>query len=332
MTDTTLPGVILKGVAASRPAANAVASGTIYSATDTGAITQSDGVSTWSAFATIPIAGGNPNFTTIELGHASDTTLSRVSAGVVAIEGTNIVKAGAATASGLTQATNKLLGRGTASTGAIEEITLGTNLSLSGTTINAAGGGAAAIATDTIWDAAGDMVIGTGADSAGRVAIGAASKVWQSDGSTAAWKYPPGYEMAYVEFTSVVTVTAGTVEATAVSVVSGGSVAFDGSTIVLIHFYAPNYQNPNTTDNLRFWLYDGSSSIGEIGRTTNPAAAAAAEGGPVVLERRMTPSNASHTYSIRASATNTASVSAGAGGASTYMPGFIRITKVSGGA
>ena len=48
---------------------------------------------------------------------------------------------GAITGSGLTMATAKLLGRGTAATGAVEEITLGTNLSLSGTTLNATGGG-----------------------------------------------------------------------------------------------------------------------------------------------------------------------------------------------
>lgn len=48
----TLGGVLLKGLAASRPAANAVAGGTVYSATDTGAITQSDG-SSWSTWATI---------------------------------------------------------------------------------------------------------------------------------------------------------------------------------------------------------------------------------------------------------------------------------------
>lgn len=37
--------------------------------------------------------------------------------------------------------TNKLIGRGTAGVGVMEEITLGTNLSLSGTTLNATGGG-----------------------------------------------------------------------------------------------------------------------------------------------------------------------------------------------
>ena len=41
-----------------------------------------------------------PQFTTIELGHASDTTLSRVSAGVVAIEGVNILTVAGGTLTG----------------------------------------------------------------------------------------------------------------------------------------------------------------------------------------------------------------------------------------
>jgi hypothetical protein len=58
----------------------------------------------------------------LEVGHASDTTITRVSAGVIAVEGTNLVKAGAATSSGLTMATSRVLGRTTAATGAIEEL------------------------------------------------------------------------------------------------------------------------------------------------------------------------------------------------------------------
>jgi hypothetical protein len=55
----TLGGVFLKGVAASRPAANAVAGGTVYSATDTGVISQSDG-SSWSTWATIASGLADP--------------------------------------------------------------------------------------------------------------------------------------------------------------------------------------------------------------------------------------------------------------------------------
>lgn len=54
--------------------------------------------------------------------------------------GTDFVGPGAITTSGLTQVTGKLLGRNTAATGAVEEITVGTNLSLSGTTLNATAG------------------------------------------------------------------------------------------------------------------------------------------------------------------------------------------------
>jgi hypothetical protein len=50
MTATTLVGVLLSGLASARPAASAVAAGSLYSATDTGVISQSDGVSTWSTW------------------------------------------------------------------------------------------------------------------------------------------------------------------------------------------------------------------------------------------------------------------------------------------
>jgi hypothetical protein len=58
---------------------------------------------------------------------------------------------GAITASGYTQATNKLLGRSTASTGAIEELTVGSGLSLAGGTLSATGGSGGG--ATTAWDA-----------------------------------------------------------------------------------------------------------------------------------------------------------------------------------
>jgi hypothetical protein len=59
------------------------------------------GALTWESGATARTSlglgtGNSPQFTGIELGHASDTTLTRVSAGVVAIEGTNIAMVGGA--------------------------------------------------------------------------------------------------------------------------------------------------------------------------------------------------------------------------------------------
>jgi hypothetical protein len=53
------------------------------------------------------------------------------------------VAPGAYTSSGLTMSTGKLLGRSTAATGAAEEITIGTGLSLSAGTLTATGGGGA---------------------------------------------------------------------------------------------------------------------------------------------------------------------------------------------
>lgn len=63
------------------------------------------------------------------------------------ISGGTITSAGTITTS---MATNKLVGRGSAGTGIMEEITLGTNLSLSGNTLNAAGGGYSTIQDESI--------------------------------------------------------------------------------------------------------------------------------------------------------------------------------------
>lgn len=65
-----------------------------------------------------------------------------------AVSDADVAVAGLATASGLTSTTAKLLGRATAGTGALEEITLGTNLSYTGTTLNAAAGGSATLTID----------------------------------------------------------------------------------------------------------------------------------------------------------------------------------------
>lgn len=70
-------------------------------------------------------------------------------------------------------ATNKLLGRGTAGTGSIEEITLGTNLSLSGTTLNATGGGASPLTTK------GDIYTYSTADA--RLGVGTTGQVLTAD-------------------------------------------------------------------------------------------------------------------------------------------------------
>lgn len=88
-------------------------------------------------------------------------------------------------------AASKLLGRGSASgAGDYQEITLGTGLSMSGTTLSATGG-SGSVATDTIWDAKGDLAVGTGADTASKLTVGSDGKTIVADSTQTtglAWK------------------------------------------------------------------------------------------------------------------------------------------------
>lgn len=70
-----------------------------------------------------------------------------------------------------------------------------------------AGGGGGAVATDTIWDAAGDLAVGTGADTAARLARGTAGFVLAATGSTLAYRAETHTVQIYVPDADVASTT-----------------------------------------------------------------------------------------------------------------------------
>jgi len=83
-------------------------------------------------------------------------------------------------------------------------------------------GGGGDVATDPIWDAAGDLAVGTGADTAARLGIGAAHSVVQTlDGITPSWQTAP--ELQFIKATD------GTTRITTTTAGLLGGVRLDGS-------------------------------------------------------------------------------------------------------
>ena len=140
------------------------------------------------------------------------------------------------------------------------------------------------------------------------------------------------YEVDYTQFTSPVTITA-TTEAGATTIVTATGVAFDGSTVGIVEFFTPYLQpSTNAGDSIVLCLFDdtggGAASIGKPGQETTPASSALRT--PTFVAVRLTPSNATHTFSMRAfRVTANGTVSAGAGGVGNTSPGFIRILKLT---
>lgn len=178
-------------------------------------------------------------------------------------------------------------------------------------TVTDVGGSGGDVATDAIWTTAGKAAIATG--------TGTATEQW-----------PPGHEFDYAELTTGTTNITASSEATADTILTGNAVTYSGSDIVMVEAFFPSFDlsENGSTNAVLFALYDGSSSIGSLG--TFRMLASAYLRAPVWLARRLTPSAASHTYSIRAFVLGggTAHVYAGAGGSGNDMPGFIRVVKV----
>lgn len=227
------------------------------------------------------------------------------------------------------------------------------------------------VASDAIWDAAGDLAVGTGADTAARLALtvpaanvlnvlgvanGETTPTWKAihDGTAPvtqaigdaaaagtsllaahrdhkhgmpAASSLPGYEFDYVQRTTAVNIT--NTGATPDTILTANAVAYDGSTTIIIEFCADQIRpDPANGRDLSIFLYDGATKVCFIGYILNNGTTGMSF--PANMRTRLTPSNASHTYSIRGAVSGgTGSVSAGDGASGHEMPAFIRQTRVA---
>ena len=127
-------------------------------------------------------------------------------------------------------------------------------------------------------------------------------------------------KLDYVEVTSDVACTAST-EGTANTVITSNSVSVDGSTQIAVRFCISGFEMTDATTVGILWLYEDGASIGRIWDSRAVAANVATTG--FTVERRLTPTNGSHTYSVRGSVNPTGAtftLKAGAGGSGTRVP------------
>lgn len=126
-------------------------------------------------------------------------------------------------------------------------------------------------------------------------------------------------ELSCTQITAPVSVTA-TTSATANTVVTAPAYAFDGVSPLLIEADFSSVVQGTTW--ITFVLYDGSTELGEWGWNTGLKGTT-----HLHLERELTPSAGTHTYSIRAFVdAGTGHVYAGTGAINTEMPGLLRLT------
>lgn len=166
------------------------------------------------------------------------------------------------------------------------------------------------VATDAIWTTVGKVARATGT-------------------ATATEQYPPGHQFDRVAITAQVVVS-GTAEGTPTTIITGGSVTYDGSTEVEIEVNLPRVAlTPSAAGHpLIFIVLEGSTLLGRIAVVQGSGAT-----DPLLMPVRgsifRTPTSGSKQYFLKAyqPSGDTASVDAGAGGSGNQANGWMRVRK-----
>lgn len=152
---------------------------------------------------------------------------------------------------------------------------------------------------------------------------GDSTKFARGDGT---WATTSGQELDYAQITAPVSITALSF-ATATTLITGNAVTCDGSTAVLIEVFTPHLSTAGSGGAVFLNIWDGSTDLGIIAKL-NSVSGGVAES-PIRSVRKLTPSAASHTFSVRGTMNSgTGTFGAGAGGTGgTELPALLRITK-----
>lgn len=159
----------------------------------------------------------------------------------------------------------------------------------------------------------------TGASSGNVVTYNGSSVVWAAAASASA----AGSQIDRKTVTSDVGGIVATTEGTAAAVITGNSVAYDG-TEVKVEFWCPEIAGA-AANIIQFVVFRDAALVGQAqGRIDSSGAT----GSPVKIELFDTPTAASHVYSVKAYVNaGTGTVKAGAGGAGALLPMWLRVTK-----